>query len=199
MLRFLAALALTLSIGTAAAVSVPAPAQVKVHTIAMKVMVDGEIVMTPNVRTLEGQVGTLTVSGENGAPGYTLEFEVGSQVRRQIEATTLKGSLYRTVGERRELLAAPDMAFRAGSTPSMQIGAEGMHGVSIEVVSHGISLEDAGLESATVSSCDAPASDQAMRAPPKCCGSRCGDGSGNNLKCCNVISCCGCGACCDVL
>lgn len=197
MLRVLVSLALTVFVGAAFAAPPSSPGEVKVHTIAMKVVVDGQVVMTPNVRTVEGAVGTLSVAGESGGPGYTLEFEVGTQLRGSVEATTLKGSLYRTTGQRRELLAAPDLAFRAGGTPTMKIGSDGPHGVSIEVSSHAIALENRAALS--MKSCEASGQAESLNAAMSdCCSARCLDGTPNVLTCCGVISCCGCGACCVV-
>lgn len=170
----------------------------RMHVASIQVTVDGELIMTPTVHVIEGMLGEVSVT--KGDQTYTLRVSFEDASKQQKDAVSFQGELLRFNAGREVALFNPQAVFTAGTRPTMQIGPEGQggHGVLIEMLSH--STMDKAIAPGSLKSCNAENTGQAelLGDDSNCCTRRCVRNPGDTLRCCNVVLCCACGACCEV-
>lgn len=182
-----------------------------VHTLSLQVSVDGQQVMDPVFQMTSEAPAQLFIGSAEG-DGHTLVVSIieAEQKGRPLQSSGAHFSLWKgavdsgvrllddvlVLGEGRRLKGAKD------ALHSRAAGQE----ASVTLVSHATQMMPRAGASAR-SSCSAmggsvaPKGGGALLSSTKsnCCSTKCGDGSGATLKCCNVISgCCQCGACCSI-
>lgn len=192
---FFLALVIALAFGNSASASETR----RVHQLSMVVAVNDKTIMTPNVRTIPGKEGIVSVSDASGKPIYTLVFTIGEGASSpKGSAVKFRGELFEGDAVKGKIVASPTIEYLIGSSPSVEVGGQ----YSFNVVSHAVetAVVDSSTLSASSDECKVkltyPASLVAQNEEQNCCSARCSNGG--TLRCCNVISCCACGVCCHV-
>lgn len=189
---------------------------VQVHTLSMKVSVDGKVVMTPNLQMLPDVPAYISYTAEGeDEPTYSLEvtvapdLKVGTLKGTGVEALLYKGAFSKSkpVVDSAILLELAGKATEASSQTVKLVDAKGVNYV-IEIVSHAVFMKDASTIPAKTAACvgtdgkinslakAAVAPDAGTnRRAAECCGGPCENGGGS-MQCCGAIACCVCGTCC---
>lgn len=178
------------------------------HVLSLRVLVDGEVVMSPNLRLRPGVPASIALAGESGEPGYALQVRLSPDPDRPGSYSTLEATLWKGDYQReRPLLdtrAVLDWQRIDKAMPIASVRSRDGRSVELQVISHARVLPSTTTPLAQPCTDARAAVDAAPRddaapadAPPVCCSASCGDGSGHTLHCCGAEQCCACGACCS--
>jgi hypothetical protein len=190
--------------------------EVPVHSLSMRVLVDGKEIMTPNLQVLSDvpAYASYTAKGQT-EPTYSLQvivspgLNVGGISGTAVEASLWEGAFKQTkpiVDSAILLVKAAGKDLRGPQ--SLELIDEKGLAYEIQVVSYGVFMKDASTLPAKQTSCltvDGKINGLVKAAPMAniapalkangCCGGPCGNGGGS-MQCCGAISCCVCGTCC---
>ena len=187
---------------------------VTTHQLTLRILVDGQEVMTPTLRMLPGRTAYLT-SKRPGLPAADLGLEVDMEPKLTVQGETGTGLRFTLwegpagKGERLHdtvMLLTPEkrsIAARSGLSPSTTMRAPSGRMTEIQVISHAVTTEDASVVARMV---DCPNAGKDGGGDPitidresHCCSSGCANGEDRQFTCCGAISCCDCDACCHAL
>lgn len=177
---------------------------INLHDLSLKVLVDGELIMTPNVQLIPTRTAYVSI-GSPGEVVYTLTLDIIEHVAgAPAGATGLQMVLWRGGVGGGEMLLDSVMVMESrtiaraaseGRSPSVRIGGSTKASVEIELVSHAVLESDANVV-ATQATCTTARALSASSSD--CCSAKCKDGSTNSVSCCGAYRCCGCGVYCSV-
>lgn len=207
MLKRLAVLALCaagmLAVGDAVVAGPSKSGPIDVHTLSLMVSVDGKQVMTPVIGMAAGAPALVSVASDD-LDGYTLTVDIiesdGADAREGVGAQFVlwRGTESAGVKLLDDVLVLGGDRRIQDQEPILRAESGGVS-ASITVVSYATHAQAQQTASANKSCAGAvglPGS-PALKGNGNCCTSKCQDGSGNSLKCCNVLQgCCQCGTCC---
>jgi len=168
--------------------------------------VDGAPIASPSALVEFGQEAEISVGSKDGLHGWALKFTVDDPFVAAGGATAVQARirLLETEGGQQRLLAEPQVALQVGERGEMEFpldrGRRAKLGLRIQVQSDTdlvLNHDAAGHGRSAHRKCarSAVASSQEPDSAPRCCSGKCTDGE--QYQCCNVISCCVCGACCS--
>ncbi len=178
--------------GTASASPEPA------HSLSFRVVVDGQVVMAPQVTLRNAQPASLALEAEDGTPGYWVQMTATSDGKLNGTVGTLLAiSIWDGGSESGNQLIDASLVIdpaNVGQPGTVMIESPDGQRTGIEVLSHALIELDP-----TSGKPDCTDGDSALRVQPYdgCCNRACLDGSGNRLRCCGASGCCGCGVCCQ--
>ena len=125
---------------------------INLHDLSLRVLVDGELIMTPNVQLLPTRTAYVSI-GSPGEVVYTLTLDIIEHVAdAPADATGLQMVLWRGGAGGGEMLLDSVMvidsrtiarAASEGRSPSVRIGGSTKASVEIELVSHAVLESDA--------------------------------------------------------
>lgn len=180
---------------------------VRVHTVSLQVSVEGRELMAPVFEMSSAAPAQLSI-GTGGDDDDTLVVGIVDNVEpTDSDAVAAHFVLWRGQPEHGVRLLDDVVALggaqqrNAGERALRSIGSDS---AKVTVISHATQLKTVPGKKVQAACADlgasGPESAVSLEAVAKsnCCSTKCEDGSGSTLKCCNVISgCCGCGSCCS--
>lgn len=184
-----------------------------VHSLSLRVLVDGSEVMTPNIQVRPNTPAYMSYT-EDGAtdPKYSLELMVapdsaiGANVGDMVKATLWKGAFKKSEPVLDSSMILDTAASTTRNAPqSVQVIDSAGTTYKIEVISHGVFMKDPSILLEQNSSCltkdgniDLSTKESPSTAPQvqACCGGSCTSKAGQ-MQCCGAVACCACGYCCS--
>lgn len=185
----------------------PAQTAASVHSLSLKVFVDGKEIMAPNLDILPGRTAYVTLNSTTKGP-YTLQLDVvgdsldGLRGSAGLQAVLWNGGVNHGARLLEALLLldptpsldANDRATPASVSVGSKVGAQ--HSAEIQIVSHAVVMADIAQFSAGVACLS---SEGLAAVQPKgrgCCTRECGN-KREEMTCCGAVRCCACDVCCS--
>lgn len=110
------------------------------HVLSLRVLVDGEVVMSPNLRLRPGVPASIALAGESGEPGYALQVRLSADPDRPGSYSTLEATLWKGDYQReRPLLNTRVVLDRQRIDKAMPIASvrsRDGRSVELQVISH---------------------------------------------------------------
>lgn len=191
-----------------AAVGDTAADPVRVHTLSLQVSVEGRELMAPVFEMSSAASAQLSI-GTGGDDDYTLVVGIVDNVEpAEPDAVAAHFVLWR--GQPEHGVRILDDVVGLGGAQQRNAGERALRSIGsdvakLTVISHATQLKTLPGKKVRAACADLGTSGAESSVPLRavaksnCCSTKCEDGSGSTLKCCNVISgCCGCGSCCSI-
>jgi hypothetical protein len=186
-------------------------ADVTVHSLSLRVLVGGKVIMAPNLQMFPDVPAYVSYTDEGQTePTYSLQItlspdiEVAGKSGTAIEAVLWGGAFKQTSPVVNTAILLDPTAKEPQSLKLITKGQE----YEIQVVSHAVFIKDSLALPAKQATCltadgkiNSLAKSPSLVSPQDgsrgCCGGPCRDGTPGSMMCCGAIACCVCGICCQ--